>query len=176
MENIKSQENISIKIEDIIEYINLKEIKFKENADLNIVNLLKLLQNKEIKDDIKKQLLDDLKNIFYNINDIALIFISSPSCQINGINIIKILIDFYLYNENLKEISKELLKYFIENTKIEKKYLDYIYEKIGKEHLEKTLDENKLLNYLEILSLFYGEDIIIKKFIPKKYFFFLIHD
>ena len=172
MENIKSQENISIKIEDIIEYINLKEIKFKENADLNIVNLLKLLQNKEIKDDIKKQLLDDLKNIFYNINDIALIFISSPSCQINRINLIKIVIDFYLYNENLKEISKELLKYFLENTKIEKEYLDYIYEKIGKEHLEKTLDENKLLNYLEILSLFYGEDIIIKKFIPKKYFFF----
>ena len=43
-----------------------------------------------------KKLLNELKDIFINFREIAIIFIISPSCRINeNINLIKILIDFY---------------------------------------------------------------------------------
>ena len=166
MEEIKIEEIININQEE-------KKIEFKENIVSKIQNLLLTLRNSEINDEIKKQLLDKLKDIFINFREIAIIFVISPSCRINeNINLIKILIDFYLFDENLKEISKELLIFFIQNTTLEKEYFDYIYEKIGKEHREDTLTENKLLSYIDILSLLYGKNIEPKKFCPKRYFNF----
>ncbi len=163
-----------IKIEEIIDFNKQdKKLEFKENIEKKIQNLLLTLRNNEINDEIKKKLLNELKDIFINFREIAIIFIISPSCRINeNINLIKILIDFYLLNENLKEISKELLIFFIQNTTLEKEYFDYIYEKIGKEHRKNTLTENQLLSYLDILSLLYGENIEPKKFSPKRYFNF----
>jgi len=101
MEEIKIEEIININQEE-------KKIEFKENIVSKIQNLLLTLRNSEINDEIKKQLLDKLKDIFINFREIAIIFVISPSCRINeNINLIKILIDFYLFDENLKEISKE---------------------------------------------------------------------
>ncbi len=166
MEEIKIEEIIVFNKED-------KTLEFKENIEIKIQHLLSNLRNNEINDEIKKQLLSKLKEIFINFREIAIIFIISPSCKINeNINLIKILIDFYLFNENLKEISKELLIFFIQNTTLEKEYFDYIYEKIGKEHRKDTLTEKQLLCYLDILSLLYGENIEPKKFCPKRYFNF----
>ena len=126
-----------IKIEEIIDFNKEdKKLEFKENIEIKIQHLLSNLRNNEINDEIKKQLLSKLKEIFINFREIAIIFIISPSCKINeNINLIKILIDFYLFNENLKEISKELLIFFIQNTTLEKEYFDYIYEK--KRHINR---------------------------------------
>ena len=56
----------------------------------------------------KKEILVNLKKLFITFKEIANIFVLSKFP-----NIINILIDYILYNQNLKEISIEILKYFI---------------------------------------------------------------
>ena len=166
--SFENEIHFSKKIEDIIEFNKEnKKIEFKENIKINIEELIKDFQNEKINDNEKKELLVNLKQIFINFREIANIFLFTKFP-----NIINILIDFILYNEKLKEISIDLLKYFIQNITLEKKSLDYIFEKIGNEHREKKLTDNKLFDYLNLLSLFYGQGIEVKKFIPKKYFYF----
>ncbi len=161
-------DDFSKKIEDIIDFNKEnKKIEFKENIEINIKELIKDFQNEKINDNKKKELLINLKDIFINFKEIAYIFVLSEFP-----NIINVLIDFILFNQNLKEIAIEILKYYIQNIILDKKSIDYIFEKIGKQHREKNLTENQLSDYLNLLSLFYGEGIEAKKFKPKKYFYF----
>ena len=66
-----------------------------------------------------------------------------------------------------------LLKFLIETIKFEKKFYDYIYSRIGKEHRNGSLTSKNLLSYMKLLLLFYGKDIENKEFFPEKYFFFI---
>ena len=65
-----------IKIEEIIDFNKEdKKLEFKENIEIKIQHLLSNLRNNEINDEIKKQLLSKLKEIFINFREIAIIFI-----------------------------------------------------------------------------------------------------
>ena len=82
------------------------------------------------------------------------------------------MIDIFLSNENLREESKNVLKFLIENLSVEKKYYDYIYEKIVKG--ENNLNYNNLSIYIKLLLLFYGKEIKNKKVFQRNIYFFLI--
>ena len=135
--------------------IERKWIKGYWNEGKKDVGILINLTKEEIQNEEKKKILEKLKEIFSNFKEIAEIIISSPFLSKEN-NLIKILIDLFLYNENLKELSKDLLIFFIQNITLQKDYFDYIYEKIGRQHRKNNLTEENILNYLNILTLLYG--------------------
>ena len=162
-------------IEEIIEFKpEENKLSFKLNNQEKIKSFLLLLKNKDLDEEEKKEILINLKNIFIKYKEIAQVIISSPSFILEeNIGLIELLINIFLTSEKLKESAKDLLKFLIENINFEKKYYDYIYGKLGEEHRKKSLNSQKLLNYIQILLLFYGQNIENKKFFPKKYLFFL---
>ncbi len=96
--SLERETHFSKKIEDIIDFnIDNKTIEFKENIEINIKGLIKDFQNEKINDNEKKEILVNLKKLFINFKEIANIFVLSKFP-----NIINILIDFILYNQNLK--------------------------------------------------------------------------
>ena len=162
-------------IEEIIEFKpEENKLSFKLNNQEKIKSFLLSLKNNDLDEEEKKEILIDLKNIFIKYKEIAQVIISSPSFILEeNIGLIELLINIFLTSEKLKESAKDLLKFLIENINFEKKYYDYIYGKLGEEHRKKSLNSQKLLNYIQILLLFYGQNIENKKFFPKKYLFFL---
>ena len=162
-------------IEEIIEFKpEENKLSFKLNNQEKIKSFLLLLKNKDLDEEEKKEILINLKNIFIKYKEIAQVIISSPSFILEeNIGLIELLINIFLTSEKLKESAKDLLKFLIENINFEKKYYDYIYGKLGEEHRKKSLNSQKLLNYIQILLLFYGQNIENKKFFSKKYLFFL---
>ena len=167
---------MSNSIEDIITF-NKEENKlyFNKNYLEKLINLLNNLKDEnESEENKKKETLQKLKEIFIEYKEISIIIISSFFYDENNqIDLIEILIDIYLKNENLREVSKDLLKYLLENITIEKRYYDYIYFKIGFDHRKNNLNVQKLSIYIKLLLLFYGKEIENKKFFPKRYLFFL---
>ena len=167
---------MSNSIEDIITF-NKEENKlyFNKNYLEKLINLLNNLKDEnESEENKKKETLQKLKEIFIEYKEISIIIISSFFYDENNqIDLIEILIDIYLKNENLREVSKDLLKFLLENITIEKRYYDYIYFKIGVDHRKNNLNVQKLSIYIKLLLLFYGKEIENKKFFPKRYLFFL---
>ena len=159
------------KIQEIFteDKLNLKE-EIKDKIDPLFTFLKNTKSNeKEVKENIL-----ELLNIFKKKIEIAQVFASSTKFNSNN-GLVESLIDIFLIRDNLREDSKTLLKFLIENINFEKKYYDYIYSKIGKEHREETLNPKNLLNYIKLLLLFYGKDIENKddKNDKTKYLFFL---
>ena len=159
------------KIQEIFteDKLNLKE-EIKDKID----PLFTFLKNTKINENEEKENILELLNIFKKKIEIAQVFTSLT--KFNSKNgLVESLIDIFLIRDNLREDSKTLLKFLIENINFEKKYYDYIYSKIGKEHREETLNPKNLLNYIKLLLLFYGKDIENKddKNDKNKYLFFL---
>ena len=162
-------------IEEIFEYKpEEKKLNFKVNDSEKIKNFLLFLKNKDNNEEEKKEILNTLINIFKQCKEISQVIINSPIFKLEeNIGLIEILINIFLTSENLREYSKDLLKFLIENINFEKKYYDYIYRKLGEEHRKRSLNPQILLKYMKILLLFYGKDIENKKYFPHKYLFFL---
>ncbi len=161
-------------IEEILEYNpEEKKLNFKVNISEKIKNVLLFLKNKDNNEEEKKEILNTLINIFKQCKEISQVIINSPIFKLEeNIGLIEILINIFLTSENLRESSKDLLKFLIENINFEKKYYDYIYRKLGEEHRKRSLNPQMLLKYMKILLLFYGKDIENKED-KNKYLFFL---
>ena len=143
--------------------INSKEIQ----PLLAIIEKENLSENEnEVKQNISK-----LQETFKDNINFAQVFVSSPKFNTKK-GLIEVLIDLFLNFENFKDDSKTLLKFLIESIDFKKKYYDYVYFEIGKEHRNNSLTSQKLLNYIKLLLLFYGKDIESKDN-QDKYLFFL---
>ena len=116
---------MSNSIEDIIKFNKEENILYFNKDYLEkLINLLNYLKDENEDENKKKEIFEKLKEIFIEYKEILIIIIFSFfNDKNNQIDLIKILIDIYLKNENLRDISKDLLKFLIENITIEKKIL-----------------------------------------------------
>ena len=154
-----------------------------------IPNLFNFLKNKE--NDIEEKI--EIIQILYNLfkSNTALIYFFMKKNSSNKFSFYEPLIDLYLCkdlsNDN-KEIIQKIILLIKENITLTKLPFHYIYQKLAKyfnnidenEQLE-LLDENKMMNYLKLLNIFYsgeineknviGQNKIIKKEI-KNYIYF----
>ena len=162
------KKNLDLIIEIIYFAPNENKLEIKKNSDEQFISFL--FQINEKSDESIKDLFKKLKEIFVESKGFAKMFVSSFTLDVG---FIEYLINIFLTSNNLRESSKDLLKFFIENLTIEKKHYDYIYGKLGKEHRQGTLTFQKLLINIKLILLFYGKDIENKKYFPKKYLFFL---
>ena len=155
----------------IQEIFSEDKMDFKEDIEEKTQLLFKFLENKESNENEVKEHILKLLNIFNKNIDYAQVFVYSPKFSSKK-GLIEVLINLFLDSENLREDSKNFLKFLIESINFEKKYYDYVYCKIGKEHRENLLTSQKLLNYIKLILLFYGKDIENKED-KNKYLFFL---
>ena len=124
-----------------------------ENIEEKIQLLFKFLENKESNENEVKEHILKLLNIFNKNIDFAQVFVSSPKFNSKK-GLIEILINLFLDSENLREDSKNFLKFLIESINFEKKYYDYVYCKIGKEHRENLLTSQKETDLLKHINAF----------------------
>ena len=151
---------------------NIQE-KFTED-EMNseeIKSLSSILDKENFNENDFKQNISKLQETFKDNINFAQVFVSSPKFNTKK-GLIEVLINLFLNFENLKDDLKKLLKFLIESIDFTKKYYDYVYFEIGKEHRNKSLTSQKLLNYIKLLLLFYGKDIESKDN-QDKYLFFL---
>ena len=155
----------------IQEIFSEDKMDFKEDIEEKTQLLFKFLENKESNENEVKEHILKLLNIFNKNIDYAQVFVYSPKFSSKK-GLIEVLINLFLDSENLREDSKNFLKFLIESINFEKKYYVYVYCKIGNEHRKNLLTSQKLLNYIKLILLFYGKDIENKED-KNKYLFFL---
>ena len=166
---------------DIINIKNGKQILksiFKLNSSSNfefspifenstkIPKLISFLKNKE--NDIKEKL--DILQILYNLfrANSSLILLFMKKNLLNTDNLYEPLIDLYLckdISDDYKEIIEKILKLINSNITLPKSPFHYIYQKlsiyfnnIDKNKNLELLDEKKMMNYLNLLKIFYLEE------------------
>ena len=135
---------------------------FKNSTKISF--LFNFLKNKENNIEEKIEIIQILYNLFKE--NTALIYFFMKKNSLNKFNFYEPLIDLYLCkdisNDN-KEILEKIILLIKENVTLTKSPFHYIYQKLSiyfnnideNEKLE-LLDENKMMNYLKLLKIFYS--------------------
>ena len=131
----------------------------------------------------KIELFKKIKDIIGNSYEILHIIINYLlKNKINPIqNIIDLYFDFTLINSNINNSNetliniKEIIKWFFSCGFMNKKYTDYIYQKIAKLQFEKKLTPKLFEIYLNLIEVIYGknfDDSYKKNLLAKNYIYF----
>ena len=111
------------------------------------------------------------KRVSHNSKILTSITINKSS---KSINLYMILIDRYLVSSDktIHCIIKEILISFINNSYFTKEIIDYVLQSLSKFFYEesKELDKEMLLKFLELLKIFYGENLY--NHLHRNYFYF----
>ena len=151
-------------------YNNIEELKLFIKDKINFIQQLKLIIGNSYEE------LHIIIN-YLNANDIPLVeyFIELYFKYIKELHHEKQTKDNLCENESNNEIIKEIkdaINWIICCGFLEKKNLDYIYQKIAELQLKNKLRKNIFYDYLDLLEIFYGKDYdkqFKEKLIAKNY-------